>query len=180
MYNLTPEDSIFSIPPVADGDIFNSTPREGSVSLQPPTPYWVSRDSFAPSADAPLVPKPERGYENGLGGNNATDRPERRKPRFRGPIIYFAVVAIAVLVVLSVVLPVYFAGIKHNTSSGRNGNPNESHTPAPTSNPENPKELTTGGDGSTVTMENGTQFTYHNQFGGFCALISSRLKRLAV
>ncbi|KAJ3512182.1 hypothetical protein NMY22_g15409 [Coprinellus aureogranulatus] len=42
-----------------------------------------------------------------------------------------------------------------NGDTGSNGSPGE------------PRGATTGGDGSTVTMANGTTFTYTNSFGGF-------------
>ena len=86
-------------------------------------------------------------------------------------MFWFAVAAALVVVAIAVVLPVYFTVIKPNTTSGGTKNPDSTTQPTPTNNPNSPKGLTTGGDGSTITTDNGTQFTYHNPFGGFCARI---------
>ena len=104
-------------------------------------------------------------------------QPERRKPPFLRRVFWFALAVIAAIIILAVVLPVYFTVIKpkNNTASGiSNGPDHSSSQPTPTStsgNPNSPKGLISGGDGSTVTTDNGTQFTYHNSFGGFCARI---------
>jgi glucan 1,3-beta-glucosidase len=72
------------------------------------------------------------------------------------------------LLIVAVILPVYFLAIKHTNkgaSSQQSGTataPSPSGTKSPTS-----QNLITGGDGSTVTMEDGTTFTYHNSFGGY-------------
>ena len=182
MSSPAPEDSIPSTPPLQDNDGLNGTPGDDGAPLQPPvlanlTPLGTSpRDSYTPSADAPLVPETEKVYGRGLEENEA-GQPERRKSFFKRPLFLFAVAAVVVVVVLAVILPVYFTVIKpkNNISSG-GGNPSQSGKPTPTSNPANPnspKGLTTGGDGSTVTTDNGTTFTYHNPFGGFCTRISS-------
>ena len=174
MSNPAPEDSTPSTPPVPK----NGVQGDDNAPLQPQTPPTnhtpsgtSPRDSFTPSA-APLVTE--------TGGNdvkaleaNVDDQQGRCKPLFKRPIFWFAVVAAVVIVVLAVVLPVYFTVIKpkNNTSSNGNGNTNGSNNPQPTNSPNSPKGLTTGGDGSTVTMDNGTQFTYHNPFGGFCTSV---------
>ena len=176
MSHPAPEDSVPSTPPAPDNGLI----AEDNAPLQPPatpqtvlTPLGASlRGSFAPSSNALLVPETEKGLEE-----NAVDQPETRKSPFLKRVFWFALVAIAVLVILAVVLPVYFTVIKpkNNTASGVSKNPDSSGpSPSPTSssgNPKSPKGLTTGGDGSTVTMDNGTQFTYQNPFGGFCAYI---------
>jgi hypothetical protein len=123
-----------------------------------------------------LVSETEKSYEKGL-EENLDGQPERRRSLFTRRLFWFALAAIVVVVVLVVILPVYFTVIKpkNNTASGITNNPDQDG-PQPTSNPgdgnpKTPKGLTTGGDGSIVTLDNGTQFTYHNQFGGFCAWI---------
>ena len=168
MSSPAPEDSVPSTPPIQDGD----------APLRPPallnlTPLGSStRGSLTPSANAPLVPETEKVYGNGNGlEEDAIRQPERRKSLFQRPIFLFAVAAACVVVVLAVILPVYFTVIKpkDKTSSSGGGNPNSNST---NGNPNSPKGLTTGGDGSTITMDNGTQFTYRNPFGGFCTRIS--------
>ena len=175
MSSPAPEDSIPSTP-AAPEKVLVDAPGEDDAPLQPPTPFadltsldTSPRDSFTPSA-APLVPETEKNLEE----NVAEPQHDRRRSLFRRPIFWFAVAAAVVAVILAVILPVYFKVIKpkNNISAGGGGNGGSggdnggsSGTPNPTSG------LTTGGDGSTVTTDNGTQFTYHNPFGGFCAHI---------
>ncbi|KAF9783809.1 glycoside hydrolase [Thelephora terrestris] len=152
MSSPVPEDSVPSTPPLPENDALNGTQGGDDALPQPPTlanltPLGTSpRDSLTPSADAPLVSETEKVYDR--------------------PIFLYAAAAVVAVIVLAVILPVYFTVIKHknNTSTG---NPNGSNNPSPTSSPNSPNTLTTGGDGSTVTTDNGTQFTYHNLFGGF-------------
>lgn len=181
MSHPAPADSIPSTPPAPDNDLLTGTAAEDNAPLRPPnlTPLGASpRDSFTPSANALLVPETEKGDEEGL-EENAPGQPERRRSLFTRRLFWLAVIAVVVVVVLIVILPVYFTVIKpkNNTTTGGVKTPNQSGPqPSPTSNPGNPKSpkgLTTGGDGSTVTTDNGTQFTYHNPFGGFCAWILS-------
>lgn len=182
MSNPAPEDSIPSTPPALDNNVLSGATGEDNAPLRPPpsltnlsTPLGTSpRESFTPSAKAPLVPETEASYEKGL-EENVDDQPERRKSLFARRLFWLAAVAAVIVIVLVVILPVYFTVIKpkNKTSSNLSGNPNNPQ-PSPSSNPGNPnspKGLTSGGDGSTITMDNGTQFTYHNPFGGFCAWI---------
>ncbi|KAF9648416.1 hypothetical protein BDM02DRAFT_3129101 [Thelephora ganbajun] len=172
MSSPVPEDSIPSTPAAPDNNVLIGTPGENNAPLQPPTtpPGTSPRDSLTPSAAAHLVPETEKSFERSL-EENIADQPERRS-LFRRPIFWFAVVAAVVVVVLAVVLPVHFttAKPKNNTSSGGGGNPNGNggnNGGNNTGTPKPPKGLTTGGDGSTIITENGTEFTYHNPFGGF-------------
>ena len=176
MSNPAPEDSIPSTPAAPDEKVLANVPGEGNAPLQPPTPVTgltslaaSARDSFAPSATAPLVPETEKNLEE----NAVNAQPDRSRSLFKRPIFWLAAAAAIVAVALAVVLPVYFTVIKpkNNTSTGGGGGSGGGGN-----NPNNPKPptsggLTTGGDGSTVTMENGTEFTYHNPFGGFCAYL---------
>lgn len=163
MPSPSPEDSIPTTPSAPNRVLAS----DDHVPLHPPTLTNLSslavspRGSYTPSTNAPLVPETEKGFDD----EDASDQPERRRRSlFRRPIFWFAVVAAVVAVVLAVILPVYFTVIKKNSSSSgggsSNGNGNGSGGPK--------NGLTTGGDGSTITMENGTEFTYHNPFGGFC------------
>ena len=158
----------------APEDSTPSSPGEDNAPLHPPTPLTnltppaVSpRDSFTPSA-APLVPETEKNLEE----NAVEAQPERRRSLFRRPIFWFAMAAAIVVVVLAVILPVYFTVIKpkNNTSTGGGGN-NGGKGGGNSGKPKPSTGLTTGGDGSTVTTNNGTTFTYHNPFGGFCVYI---------
>ena len=181
-----PEDSIPSTIPSTPSDpdkVLIDAPGENNAPLQPPTPFnnltplgtslrdsltpsaAPFRDSFAPSG-ALLVPETEKGLEE-----NVADEPESRRSLFRRPIFWFAVVAGVVVVVLAVILPVYFTVIKpkNDASSDGSGNSNGGNGGNGSGNNNPTTNLaTTGGDGSTVTTDNGTEFTYHNPFGGFC------------
>ena len=176
MSRTAPEDGIPSTSPAPEDGVLSGATGEDNVPLQLSTlpnltPLGTSpRDSFTPSTKAPLVPETEKSDEKGLEDNDLS-QPERRKPLFKRRFFWLAVVAALVVVVLAVVLPIYFTVIKpkNNTVSGGGKNPDQGN-PQPTST-SSPKGLTTGGDGSTVTTDNGTQFTYRNPFGGFCAWI---------
>lgn len=174
----TPEESIPSTPAASSDKALIGVPGDDNAPLQPPptlltdrTPSGVSlRDSLTPSGTAPLVPETEKNLEE-----NVEPQPDRRGSLLKRPIFWFVVAAAIVAVVLAVVLPVYFTVIKpkNNTAIGGGGN-NNNNTGGDGGSNQPPKPttgLTTGGDGSTVTMENGTQFTYRNPFGGFCAHI---------
>ena len=165
MSTPTPEDSLSSTPPASDKGV-GDTPGEDNAPLQRPTPSTKltplaasPRNSLVPSATL-LVHESEKNLEE----NVVEPQHEHRRSLFRRPIFWFAVAAAIVVVVLVVILPVYFTVIKpkNNTSTG-GGNGGDG--------PGAPNGLTTGGDGSTVTTDNGTRFTYHNPFGGFCPYI---------
>ncbi|GLB35077.1 putative glycoside hydrolase family 5 protein [Lyophyllum shimeji] len=83
-------------------------------------------------------------------------------------IIILSVLAALILLILAVVIPVYFAIIKPNSN---NSSSDDSGAANPTSTGKNGKPpvvaAVTGGDGSTITMEDGTTFTYRNPFGGY-------------
>jgi len=167
MFNPAPEDSIPSTPSAPDKVLIDT--GDDNPPLQPPTPptnppLAVSpRNSLTPSTNASLVPETEKCLEE-----NASDQHERRTPLFRRPIFWSAVAAAVVALALVVILPVYFTVIKPKNLGG-DGGPSGGNGGSDSGNPTIVNGLTTGGDGSTVTTENGTEFTYRNQFGGFCA-----------
>jgi hypothetical protein len=73
-----------------------------------------------------------------------------------------------ILLALAVGIPVGLASMKARqlTAAGPNKQTN-GNSPQPM-NPPHPVGPITGGDGSLVTMEDGSTFTYSNKFGGFC------------
>ncbi|KAF8914474.1 putative ectomycorrhiza-upregulated exo-beta-1,3-glucanase GH5 [Mucidula mucida] len=95
--------------------------------------------------------------------------PTKRK---RGPVFWLSFLVAFVVVVLAIILPVYFLVIKKDDSSsqassggsGNNGTDsgNDGHGSGPSTS-----GAITGGDGSEVTLEDGSKFKYSNQFGGF-------------
>ncbi|OAX38913.1 glycoside hydrolase family 5 protein [Rhizopogon vinicolor AM-OR11-026] len=83
----------------------------------------------------------------------------------RGLIIGAAIFA-AVIVLVAVIVPIYFTVIKPKSStdsaaaaSSAAANPTSTAQPGSTN-------VVTGGDGSKITTEDGTTFTYSNPFGG--------------
>jgi glucan 1,3-beta-glucosidase len=73
----------------------------------------------------------------------------------------------ALLIIVAVVIALYFTVIrKHNgTASGNTSDSSSSASPSGSSTPTN-NRIKTGGDGSKVTMDDGSTFTYSNKFGG--------------
>lgn len=108
-----------------------------------------------------------------------------KKSLFKRPVFWLGLVAAIVLVAAAVVLPIYFLVIKpHNGSgstsgasadNGKSGSNSDSGNT--TTNANGQKILITGGDGSTVTKDDGTTFVYKNAFGGYCASDTHSLDR---
>ncbi|KZP22691.1 glycoside hydrolase family 5 protein [Athelia psychrophila] len=86
-------------------------------------------------------------------------------------LLGLAALGALIVVVLVVILPVYFTVIKkHNSSASSSGGGGATGAGgggggSPGSSPGS-KAAITGGDGSTITMDNGSNFTYSNAFGG--------------
>lgn len=94
-------------------------------------------------------------------------RSKRKVWLILGGLVGLAIIAVAVVV------PVYFTVIKKesnnsskSSNSGGNGNGNGSGNGDSNGNGSGVRAIT-GGDGSVVTLENGTEFTYKNSFGGY-------------
>ncbi|KAI0639516.1 glycoside hydrolase [Trametes polyzona] len=97
------------------------------------------------------------------------------KSRWR--IIIGSILALAI-VVIAVVVPVYFAVVKpkqnhttsNNSASGAAADPPDSSASDSgsnqSSNTPSSRVVISGGDGSTVTMDDGSTFTYSNPHGG--------------
>lgn len=78
-------------------------------------------------------------------------------------IIMFASTAAAIVVTLAIILPVYFLVIKPKSN---NNTAASSASTASGGTSSSTNAIVTGGNGSTITSENGTTFTYINSFGG--------------
>lgn len=86
--------------------------------------------------------------------------------------IFWILAAVAVIILLiAVIVPVYLFVIKKSGDgdSGSSGNGGGHHTGTTGANDPTPTQtvVTTGGDGSVVTKEDGTTFIYNNTFGGY-------------
>ncbi|KAI0829201.1 glycoside hydrolase [Trametes gibbosa] len=158
----------------------------------PPTPYsnpfsppgTPGRDSYigaaTPSASRPLLPDDplRRESDAPLAAGAATGLDEKADPVARAPakrkrlFLWLGLGAAAlVVVVLAVILPVYFTVIKKHSSASSSSRAGSSGSNpgagGSTPNQESPTGAVTGGDGTTITMTDGTSFTYTNKFGGF-------------
>lgn len=147
-------------------------PVDRNTLLDPPAPSYVASDTgtsprnsnyISPAASSPLLATIDK-----EAAQSDEKLPEviKNKKRLSVWIAYGLIVF--VVVVLAVILPVYFTVIKHNPD------PVRSTAPAPTGGTQGgknpPPPLTapvTGGDGSTVTTDDGSTFIYNNKFGGF-------------
>ncbi|KAF9479381.1 ectomycorrhiza-upregulated exo-beta-1,3-glucanase GH5 [Pholiota conissans] len=97
-----------------------------------------------------------------------------QKSKRRGLFIFLGLLAL-VIVVLAIVLPIIFVVVKPNhksATSQQSGSPGSNPTatggaasPTSSSKPISAAAIT-GGDGSTVTANDGSTFTYSNSFGG--------------
>lgn len=70
-----------------------------------------------------------------------------------------------VIIGVAVAVPVILSKNKGDSSSASSSGSN-GHNPSGSDNTGS-RNVVTGGDGSTITMEDGTTFTYTNQFGGY-------------
>ena len=151
---FTPDQPIFNeplLPPAAP----HLAPSEG-----PSTPRDSYLTNTSPANSAPLLGTGEKGLADA--GNFSASR---SKPLHKKPLIWLLAIVGLALVAAAVVVPVYFTVIKPKNNSVSSNNGSNSDDP-PVHQP--PSSKISGGDGSTITAEDGTQFTYTNPFGGIC------------
>jgi glucan 1,3-beta-glucosidase len=156
LYALNPE-SLSARSPDQATDSFTSPYRDD--------PRSPSEDLF----DGPSVPLDTISQPRSLKEKQALYAAPSSKSRRRNVIILAALGGLILLIVV-VVVPVYFLAIKphSNKSSAAQSSHSTTASPSSTSSPSTPKVAAiTGGDGSTVTMDDGTTFTYSNAFGGY-------------
>ncbi|KAF8889766.1 glycoside hydrolase [Gymnopilus junonius] len=101
---------------------------------------------------------------------------ERKRAAYAAPksksrrIMLIAAVVILIIIALAVAIPVYFVVAKRSNKTAVSSNTpsGSTATPSATSSATAPKSKVaiTGGDGTLITMEDGTTFTYRNPFGG--------------
>ncbi|KAF8636641.1 hypothetical protein AX17_003449 [Amanita inopinata Kibby_2008] len=93
------------------------------------------------------------------------------RAKSRRMVIFLAVLAVLIILIAAVVIPVYFAIIKPKNTGGGSGSQHGNASPTNSNQGQGPLPtqvaIVTGGDGSTVTMEDGSTFTYVNKFGGY-------------
>lgn len=124
------------------------------------------RNSYQPEqyGMAPLSPGDRNRF---LEKKNVAYANPREKARSK--MRFWVIVATIAILLLVAAVVVYFLVIKpktHASSSTSKTSTATSATPTSTSTPKTNVAIT-GGDGSTVTMDDGSTFVYHNSFGGY-------------
>ncbi|KZS87759.1 glycoside hydrolase [Sistotremastrum niveocremeum HHB9708] len=153
----------------------NGSNNNSYVAPSPPGTPVPSRglldDLHDRSNDIPTMNPPyEKGYYSSVNSPYIPGRPQRDRKRRRVTAICIPLIII-VVIILAVVIPIYFAVIRpHQKTNTTAKAPSSTVAPGslpPGNNPESPSGAITGGDGSTITLADGSTMTYHNQFGGF-------------
>lgn len=181
--------------PASGAPSFMDDPVRGATPLPIPNPSFlpsntarnsvVSSAGSAPGADSfqggalqhsdsqsPLAPVNSGGsyaQEKQASGYQGADvGPSKRNTRTRNLLIALSVL---ILLIIAIVLGVYFGVVRHssssNTSSGSSNGHSSSSGPKPSGTNTPSGAITYGGDGTLVTTENGSTFTYTNKFGGY-------------
>ena len=158
--------------PVFDQPLLPPAGLHIEPSIGPSTP----RDSYAMNSaanSAPLLPGiREKGF------NGAGSYTRKSQPLYKKPLVWILAVVGIALIAAAVVVPVYFTVIKPKNNSvtgGSGGNPNNNNNGSNSTDPPThhkpPTTGISGGDGSTIKTDDGTEFTYSNQFGGICEFL---------
>ena len=137
-----------------------------SVAASTPRDSYITGNSAGNSGNsAPLLP--------GVGEKDIADgdnfRARGSKPLHKRPLIWALAVAAIALIAVAVVVPVYFTVIKpknDSVSGGTGGSSGGSNPKNP--NNQQPSNAISGGNGTIIKTENGTEFMYINPFGGIC------------
>ncbi|KAF7798806.1 hypothetical protein EIP86_010031 [Pleurotus ostreatoroseus] len=190
----TPDDAPFLRPSPALASSLSVEHRDSASTT--PTPYDSFPGAGTPTNSAPLLPpadpnfgEPDPYAIHGARSPAAAkleqsayyDADRQARPFWKKPWFWLAAVVAVAVVVVVIVVPVVLVANKHdnngtgkassNTASGSgngNGNSNNSTSDGGGKTGSTPQAdvATWGGDGSTVTRDDGTTFTYHNSFGG--------------
>ena len=128
------------------------------------TTYMDNPDSSdQPEQQAPLSSADQSGFFVEKNPEYANPRPDRNRKR----MFWIIIAGLGILLVLAAVLLAYFLVIKPKSQTSSSGSKTTATSavskPTTTSTPK----AVTGGDGSTVTMEDGSTFVYRNSFGGY-------------
>ncbi|KAF8883295.1 glycoside hydrolase superfamily [Infundibulicybe gibba] len=159
-------------------DGFLDPPRASFLASEQPS----IRDSYTPSNagtnSSPLLPIADKEESNQFAAAGETSVPPSKPKKRLGLWLLVGFVVLAI-VVLAIILPVYFTVIKpkqHNSSTttgssssspGSGSGAGSGPVSGGTGNTTPSTDATTGGDGSKITTDDGSTFTYKNSFGGF-------------
>jgi glucan 1,3-beta-glucosidase len=142
------------------------SPRTASAPLVSPfgdVPRSPGHDAYDPTVPLSTTPSPPP--PRFLSDKEAAyAAPKSRRKRI------FILAAIVAVIIIAAAVAVPLATRKHHSNNSDAVSPGSqsSSTAAakPTSSSSPNKAIVTGGDGTVITMEDGTKFTYGNKFGG--------------
>lgn len=122
------------------------------------------QENFYGEHGVPMSPVTSSGRV--LEKKRATYAPPKAKSR---RIIILVAVVILIVIAIAVFIPIYFVISKRSSRATDGSQPSSESEAGPSATSTVPKQkvAVTGGDGSLITMEDGTTFTYRNPFGGF-------------
>lgn len=156
-----------------------STVNSSVYALNPDLPSSPDPRSNFSYRDDPSTPSPEEdsGVPMAQVGSNRYLSEKRSTYAAPGPLkskrnlFIIGGIVVAVIIVIAVAVPVAINAKKSSSNLSSSGSGNSSSSSdsgsGSGSSPSSTKStVVTGGDGSTVTMDDGTTFTYSNQFGG--------------
>ncbi|KAI3612549.1 glycoside hydrolase family 5 protein [Moniliophthora roreri] len=147
-------------------DSFPSTVRDSQYAASD-RPLNPGRDTFYDGSDREGA-SPQMNEKAGGSYPSSTQKASRRKP------LIIAAIAAAIIIILAIILGVYFGVTRtrnrNGSSSPSQGNSNSDSGSGSAGSGEGSdggiKIAITGGDGSEVTLEDGTTFIYSNPHGG--------------
>lgn len=147
-----------------------TTSEYGSVYALNDTRGGGYRDDPSGDGYRDNVPMSPVGHSRALTEKNDVYAPPKAKSR-RTMIILGSIVGL-ILIAAAIVVPLYFTVIKKKDADSSNSSDSSSkdhgHKPDATKPTTNtPVNVVSGGDGSEITMEDGTTFIYRNPFGGY-------------
>ena len=163
--------SSFSVPSRLNDD--------NSSSVYALNPLGQNRDSAAGYSSVPYQDDP---HDSDLAAGNVSPTRrgrylEEKRETYAAPNkskrkMIIGMIAVGVIIAaIAIVVALYFTVIKKssNTSSktgGSSGGGNNNNGNGGNNNNNPSNKIVTGGDGSTITFDDGTQMTYSNKFGG--------------
>lgn len=159
-------------PPSAVSETLQAAANTPLSDYDPPRASYLAASDASPRESSYASPSGSSPLLSGIEKEAVHDdaKPQEVRNKRRPPVWIAYASALLIVVVLAVILPVYFTVIKRNQRSGEtSASNNGQHDDAPANGTQTPPTAPTiGGDGSTVTTDDGSTFTYNNKFGGFC------------
>lgn len=116
---------------------------------------------------------PSRDFVSNTAGRSLEEKRAAYAPKTKSTrkVMITAVIVALALVIAAVVIPLYLFVIKPNQSNNIAKATTSSGAPTPSTSASSggtsKTVKVTGGNGSVITLENGTTFTYQNPFGGY-------------